>query len=183
MDIQELVPRPPCGWWVGGWGHVVVSSSQQQEWVWICRSYVPRPPLWVGRGVEGVSSSQQQLVVSSRNRYGYTGAMFPAPPVGWQGGEGGQQQLVVVSSSQQQEWVWRDRSYVPRPLWCGGGVVLRIYIYICLCIYIYICMYVYIYTYICEYMYICAYLYLYIYIRIYIYMYIQIRLYITCMYI
>ena len=35
------------------------------------------PPLcgWVGGGGGGVA-------VSSRNGYGYTGAMFPAPPVG-----------------------------------------------------------------------------------------------------
>ena len=45
-------------------------------------------------------SSSYIVDVSSRNGYGYTGAMFP-------------------------------------PLWCGGGVVLRIYIYIY--IYIYIC--------------------------------------------
>ena len=34
----------------------------------------------------------------------------------------------------------------PAPLWCGGGVVLRIYIYICEYMYIYMCMYIYIYV-------------------------------------
>ena len=37
------------------------------------------PPLWVGRGVGGI------VVVSSRDGYGYTGAMFPARPVVWWG--------------------------------------------------------------------------------------------------
>ena len=32
----------------------------------------------------------------------------------------------------------------PAPLWCGGGVVLRIYIYVNICIYM--CMYIYIYV-------------------------------------
>ena len=60
------------------------------------------PPLWVG-------------VVSSRNGYGYTGAMFPAPPA--------------------PPVVW----------WGCGTAYIYIYIYVNMyeyvCIYIYVCIY------------------------------------------
>ena len=50
----------------------------------------------------------------------------------------------------------------PSPLWCGGGVILRIYIYISVCVNIYI------------YMNICIYVSLYVFMCIYIYTYIYV---------
>ena len=57
----------------------------------------------------------------------------------------------------------------PPPLWRGGGVVLRIYIY----------NYIHAYIYICEYMYICVYIYISIdmYIHKYVYIYIYLSIY------
>ena len=56
-----------------------------------------------GWGAVVVVVSRSEYVVTSRNGYGYTGAMFPASPCGWVGGVGGLvvvSQYVVVSSSQ-----------------------------------------------------------------------------------
>ena len=58
------------------------SPPPPPQWVWVYRSYVPRPPLWVGRGWGGlvvVSSSQQQGWVWIYRSY------VPRPPVVWWG--------------------------------------------------------------------------------------------------
>ena len=65
-----------------------------------------------------------------------------------------------------------------------GGLIGRIYVYVCVYIHIYTVIYIYIYVYIYIYMYVCIYVCIYIYIYIYMYVCVYIYIYVCiCMYI